>query len=114
MHFANKTRITCANFELVTGQDDGADDRDCADDDDDAEEGVEASKGTGGSDAEETADGGHEEAPSNTAGSHGTAAPSAPPTASGGPDAGESFIPSAAALSTVSLLGALGAAVFAL
>lgn len=113
MHFANKTRITCANFELVTGQDGGADDGDC-EDDDDAEEGVEASKGTGGSDAEETADGGYEEAPSTTAGSHGTAAPSAPPTASGGPDAGESFIPSAAALSTVSLLGALGAAVFAL
>lgn len=109
VHFANKTRITCANFELVTGSDDKTGDEDCEDDDDDEEE----SHGSKGPDASETADGGSEK-PDTTGGSHGTAVPSAPPTASGGPEAGESFIPSAATLSTVSLLGALGAAVFAL
>lgn len=115
MHFANKTRITCANFELVTGDDDGARDEDCEDEDDDEDEGVEESEGSEGSGAKETADGGYEEEPATTtAGSDGTAAPSEPPTVSGGPDAGETFIPSAATLSTVSLLGALAAAAFAL
>lgn len=102
VHFANKTRITCANFVEVTDGGEG-DEEEC----------------------DEGSDGGDAKPPISTGGASPTGAvpsggddgaspePSAPPAEDG--NGGEGDIPVAAgAVSSVSLLGAVAAALFAL
>lgn len=86
LHFANKTRITCANFALVS-EDEG--DNKPGDEDE------------GDDDTDET--------PAPTTGSNSSAPPSPTPSA---PE--ETNLPGSAALSSISLIAALAAAVFAL
>lgn len=113
MHFANKTRITCANFAEVAGG--GEDESDCGEDD--GGEGGDGGYGEGG-------DGGHGgaetpaeppvespvESPAPTGGNETASPQPTQPPAAGGSD-----VPTAAAAVTgVSLLGAVAAALFAL
>lgn len=93
IHFANKTRITCANFEEVT---EGGE----------AEDGCDEEGSEGG-------DGEYVETPAPTGGDD-TASPEPSQPPEGGAGEGEIPLGAGAAVSGVSLLGAVAAALFAL
>lgn len=95
VHFANKTRITCANFQEVTDGGEGGEGEDGCD---------EGSEGGGASPTGAIPTGGNDTA---------SPEPSQPPPEGG--SGGEDDIPiGAGAVSSVSLLGAVAAALFAL